>query len=81
MTDAESGLPGAQASAAGIFAAELKAQRGGSAGPRSSSANESATPARSSPTWSAGHGGPAWTSRSGVTTRWACRERWNGCMS
>lgn len=28
MTDAESGLPDAQASAAGIFAAELKAQRG-----------------------------------------------------
>ena len=28
MTDAESGLADAQASAAGIFAAELKAQRG-----------------------------------------------------
>jgi Helix-turn-helix domain len=28
MTDAESGPAGAQASAAGIFAAELKAQRG-----------------------------------------------------
>jgi hypothetical protein len=56
MTDAESSPLHAESSAAGIFAAELKAQRGRL-------------------------GGQAWTSRNGVTKRWACQGRWNGCMS